>query len=301
MADAEVSQLIRVDAIDILVDLAGHTAGLRLKVFADKPAPVQISYLGYPNTSGMGAMDFDLTDPFADPPDMTDAFFSEALLRLPRTFATYTPPADAPAVAAAPGLAGGHVTFGSFHVVSKINRVVLECWAGILKAVPDARLLLCARGIEQPWNARRMLAAFENLGVEPGRIELAGARPMVDYLRLHERVDIQLDTFPVNGHTVLCHGLWMGVPPVALAGGSHAGRLGTSVLQNIGLAELIAADTGQYIERAAALAGDRARLSDLRASMRERMLRSALMDHAGFARDVEAAYREAWRACCLKR
>jgi predicted O-linked N-acetylglucosamine transferase (SPINDLY family) len=299
MSDDAAAALIRQDEIDILIDLAGHTGFSRPLLLARKPAPVQVSYLGYPNTSGLDAMDWLLTDHFVDPPGMTESQFSEKLLRLPRTFASYTPPASAAAeVVAAPALSSGAVTFGSFNVLSKLNAPLLKCWAGILRELPESRLMLCTRGIDQPSNKARISGIFQSHGVEPARIECVGAREMPDYLRLHERVDLALDSFPVNGHTITCHALWMGVPVIALAGRTHPSRLGVSVLSNLNLTDLIAADTDSYVRLAVELGGNIPRLAGLRAGMRQRMSRSPLLDHAAFARDVEAAYRRVWMTYC---
>jgi predicted O-linked N-acetylglucosamine transferase (SPINDLY family) len=298
MSDDAAAALIRGDEIDILIDLAGHTGFSRPLLLARKPAPVQISYLGYPNTSGLDAMDWLITDYYVDPPGMTESQFSEQLLRLPRTFATYTPPPFAPAVAAAPAIQRGGVTLGSFNVLSKLNEPVLQCWAAILHELPESRLLMCTRGIDQPSNAQRILGIFQSHGIETQRIELIGARDMPDYLRLHERVDLALDPYPVNGHTITCHALWMGVPVIALTGRTHPSRLGVSVLSNLSLSELIAADIDSYVRLAVDLGRDIPRLAGLRAGMRQRMTRSPLLNHEGFARDVEAAYRRVWVSYC---
>jgi predicted O-linked N-acetylglucosamine transferase (SPINDLY family) len=243
-------------------------------------------------------MDYLLTDPLVDPPGMTESLASESLLRLPRTFACYTPPPDAPEVAPSPGLTSGNVTFGSFNVLPKLNERVLACFAGILRDLPQSRLLMCTRGIDQPSNARRIRGIFSDHGADPQRIELIGARDMSDYLQLHHRVDLALDPFPVAGHTITCHALWMGVPVITLAGKSRPSRLGASVLGNLGLDELIAEDHGAYARLAVELGRDLPRLAQLRASMRRRMIDSALLDHAGFARAVESAYRSVWQRYC---
>jgi protein O-GlcNAc transferase len=297
-ADRDVGQLIRQDQIDVLVDLAGHTGGNRLVVFATKPAPVQVTYLGYFTTTGMDAVDYRITDAFADPPGMTERFHSEELLRLPQTFACYCPPADAPPVGPLPALANGYVTFGSFNVLQKINQPLLESWSTLLNRVSGSRLIMVANGLQYPSVRQRIVAAFRHGGVEQERLTLLDKLNVEEYLATHNQVDVILDSFPVNGHTVTCHGLWMGVPGVTLAGSTYWQRLGTSVMSNLGLSELVAQTPGDYVDIAAKLAGDLPRLAELRATMRDRMANSPLMNGAGFARKVEAAYRDIWRSWC---
>lgn len=300
-SDQDVCGLIRKDQIDILVDLAGHTGGNRLAVFAMRPAPVQVTYLGYIGSTGLVAIDYRMTDALADPPGMTEQFHSERLLRLPRTFACYRPPEDAPAVAPLPALLAGHVTFGSFNTLEKINERLLECWCKILGRVPRSRLIMVAQGLRHPSVQQRILALFGRNDIEPDRLTLMDKQPFEEYLLIHQRVDLMLDTFPVNGHTVSCHGLWMGLPVISLAGNSYCQRLGLSVMNNIGLNDLIARTPEEYIKITVKLATDVSRLGELRATMRRRMESSPLMDAPGFARDVEAAYRNIWQSWCAAR
>jgi protein O-GlcNAc transferase len=299
--DREVGQLIRHDQIDILVDLAGHTGGNRLLVFATRPAPVQVTYLGYIDTTGLEAIDYRMTDGYADPLGMTERFYSEQLLRLPQTFACYTPPADAPPVGSLPALDNGYATFGSFSIVPKINQSLLECWCAVLMRVPRSRLIMVADGLRSPSVQRSIVALFGRAGVERARLTLLDQENFDDYLATHHRVDIMLDTFPVNGHTVTCHGLWMGAPAVCMAGRTYCQRLGFSVMSNLGLSELVAQTPGEYVNIAVKLAGDLPRLAELRGSMRQRMENSPLMNAAAFARNVEAAYRDIWRSWCAGR
>jgi predicted O-linked N-acetylglucosamine transferase (SPINDLY family) len=299
--DPDVRQLIRQDQIDILVDLVGHTGGSRLLVFAARPAPVQVSYLGYIDTTGMDAIDYRITDAFADPPGMTERFHSERLLRLPQTIACYSPPADAPAVGPLPALANGYMTFGCFTIVPKINQTLLECWCAVLSQVPRSRLIIVADGLRYPSVQQSIVALFQRGGIEPQRFTLLDQQNFDEYLATHQRVDVILDSFPVNGHTVTCHGLWMGVPVVCLAGRTYCQRLGFSVMSNLGLSDLVAQTSRQYVDIAVKLAADLPRLADLRAAMRPRMASSPLMDAAAFARNVEAAYRGIWRSWCAGR
>lgn len=299
--DSAVGQMIRDDRIDILVDLSGHSAGNRLLVFAVRPAPVQVAYLGYFDTTGMKAMDYRFTDDFADPPGMTEQFHTEQLMRLPRTFACYCPPAAAPDVGPLPAISNGYVTFANFGILQKINLPLLECWSEILGRVPRSRLMLMAKGLQHASVQQRILAIFRDRGIDPERLTLLKARSLEEYLAMHQRVDVILDSFPVNGHTVTCHGLWMGVPVVSLAGNAYCQRLGFSVMSNLGLSDLVAQTPREYAEIAVRLANDLPRLMELRATMRARMLQSPLMDGPGFARNIEAAYRQIWRTWCATR
>jgi len=296
LPDAQAASLIRQDRIDILVDLAGHTAGNRLLLFAKRPAPVQATYLGYPATTGLATMDYRLTDALADPPGQTDAYCTEKLLRLPRTAWCFIPPEDAPPVGELPALAAGHVTFGSFNDLAKLNDAVLKDWAGILHAVPAARLLIRARGISAASVRRRLLGTMSDLGIRSDRLELRDwvADPLAGY----HAIDIALDSFPYHGTTTTCEALWMGVPVITLAGEAHVSRVGVSLLTNIGLPELVAGDREHYQQIAADLAGDLPRLTHLRATLRQRMTSSPLMDAPRFARGIEGAYQAMWQAWC---
>jgi len=290
--------LIRGDQIDILVDLAGHTAGNRLKVFAHKPAPVQVTYLGYPNTTGLSAMDYRLTDAWSDP-EGEEAFYAERLVRLPDGFLCYRPPADSPEVAPPPALAEGHVTFGSFNNLAKVNPGVVALWSQLLTKVGDARLIIKTASLDDPATCERYYRMFEERGIARGRIDLLGHVPaLTGHLGQYARLDIALDTFPYNGTTTTCEALWMGVPVVTLAGRQHAGRVGVSLLNNAGVAEWIAASPEQYIALAVQLAADIQGLVTVRANLRQRLAGSRLCDGKLFARTVEAAYREMWRSWC---
>jgi protein O-GlcNAc transferase len=297
-SDDEVERMVRDDRIDILVDLAGHTADNRLPVFARKPAPVQATWLGYPGTTGLRTIDYRLTDAVADPPG-TEAEATEKLVHLPRGFLCFEAPADAPAVSPLPARSAPVVTFGSFNNAIKINDAVARLWAAVLRTVPRSRLLIKAFQIDHGDNRRRLETVFAAAGVEPGRVDI---RPPYDQSRSHlatyGELDIALDPFPYNGTTTSCETLWMGVPIIALRGDRHAARVGASLLTAVGVPELIAESPADYVAKAAALAADLDRLATLRAGLRERMRASPLADPAGFARQVEAAYREMWRGWC---
>jgi predicted O-linked N-acetylglucosamine transferase (SPINDLY family) len=297
-SDERLAKLVRDDRIDILVDLAGHIGGNRLLMFARKPAPVQVTYLGYQNTTGMSAMDYRLTDAHADPPGTTEQWHTEELVRLPRTFFVYQPSPTAPPVSPLPAAANKFVTFGSFNNFSKVTPEVLAAWAEILRRVPDARLLVLAH--VTPGLERYVRDAFERERIAGERIALARCCPHDAYLKLIAGVDIALDPFPFNGHTTTCDCLWQGVPVVSWAGTTYVSRFGSSALMNLGLEELVSGSRDAYVEIAAALAEDRSQLVHLRKELRGRMLRSPILDAQAFTRELEAAYRETWTRWCAK-
>lgn len=294
--DDALADLIRQDRIDVLVDLAGHTANGRLPLFARRPAPVQITWLGYPNTTGMKAFNARFTDEVADPKGAgAEAFHTETLVRLPQGFLCYGPPREAPPVAPLPALHRKHFTFGSFNSLLKVNAKVISAWAEILKRTPGSRLLLKGLLQRDAANRRRFEKLFEDRGVSLGRIALIPAVPEFrDHLATYAQVDLALDPFPYNGTTTTCEALWMGVPTLTLRGDRHAGRVGASILSRVGLEAFIAEDLGSYIQSAELWAGRARALSDLRAGLRNRMAASALCDAQGFAAQMEAAYRELW-------
>jgi protein O-GlcNAc transferase len=295
--DAEVAEIVRGDGIDLLVDLTGHTASHRLPVFARKPAPVQLAYIGYPNTRGLPAIDYWITDAVADP-DGAERHYTEKPIRLPRCFLCYRSPEEL-AVSPPPMRTAGHVTFGSFNNFSKASPATLELWAQVLAAVPGSRLLLKARTMQTPSLRAVVAATFAKRGVSADRLQMEGWTPERSaHYRAYDRVDIALDPFPYNGTTTTCEALWMGVPVVALLGDRHAARIGASLLTAVGLPELVADTPAAYVEIAAGLAGDLERLQALRAGMRQRLLASPLCDGQGLALAIEAAYRAAWRNWC---
>jgi predicted O-linked N-acetylglucosamine transferase (SPINDLY family) len=297
MNDEAVADRIYTDKIDILVDLSGHTAGHRLLVFARKPAPVQVTYLGSLTTTGLTAIDYKLTDRFLTP-DGTAERFSEELFRLPHCFVCYQPPQGAPHVAPLPSSKGGQVTFGSFNNLSKLTPAVAGLWAQILHALPDARLVLKYASLTDAGQRKRFLDLFAQNGIPADRIELLSGTLAPAHLADYSRVDIGLDPFPYNGCTTTCEALWMGVPVITLAGVMSYSRFGVSLLSNLGMEDLIAMTPEAYVEKAVALAKGRRRLAALRAELRPRMAASVLCDAKAFARDVEQAYRSMWRRWC---
>jgi predicted O-linked N-acetylglucosamine transferase (SPINDLY family) len=300
LRDGQVAELVREDSIDILVDLAGHTAQNRLLVFARKPAPVQVTWLGYCTTTGMMAMDYRLTDACADPPGASEHLHVEQLVRLPEVFACFRPWEDSPPVSALPATSARHVTFGSFHTLAKLNAPLLECWARILLLVPDSRLLIACTGLTESSQRRRLADFFAGKGIGSARLDFRGRQSLADYLALHHSVDVLLDSHPFTAHTVSCHALWMGVPVVTLAGSTHCSRMVASVLRALGLHEWIARTPDQYVRIACEQATDLRRLAQLRASLRPRMATSPLTDARRFARNVEAAFRQMWGKWCME-
>jgi protein O-GlcNAc transferase len=297
--DERVAEKIREDGIDILVDLAGHTAGNRLLVFARRAAPVQITYLGYPGTTGLPEMDFRLSDSFADPPGMTEALHSETLWRLPVCNWCYGEPDGLPAVRASRG--NGPICFGTFNNFAKASPAVMELWAEILRAAPSSRLMIKSPATGEASVRRRTAEFFESRGVRAERLELRGLEADVrSHLEVYNQTDIALDTFPYHGTTTTCEAMSMGVPVVTLAGKSHVSRVGVSLLSCVGLAELIAQTGEEYVAIAVKLAKDLPRLADLRGTLRPRMCESPLMDAPKFAWNVEAAYRQMWQGWCEK-
>lgn len=296
VSDEEAFRQITADGIDILVELSGHTAGNRLHLLARKPAPVQVSYLGYPATTGLASINYRIVDAITDPPGEDDAVHTEALVRLPGSFLTYLPGQDPPAVMPPPAAARGYITFGSFNNPIKINAEVVAAWVRILQAVPGSRLLLKGFAFDSDAAVDRFREMFAAQGIGAERIELIAWHPEVkSHLELYGQIDIALDPFPYNGTTTTCEALWMGVPVLTLAGDRHSARVGASLLATVGLSEFVSSSSDDYVACAVRLAADPARLAALRASLRERTRSSPLLDAEGFTRKLEAAYDTMWQ------
>lgn len=299
--DEQADKLIRTDEIDILVDLAGHTGDNRLGVFARKPAPVQITYLGYPNTTGLDAVDYRITDERTDPEGTCEDYYSEQLIRLPGIFLCYNPLPGAPAVSGLPALSNGHITFGSFNNLAKITPAVLKLWTRILHEIPTSHLVLKNESLNDAAVRRRLAAVFADSGISKSRIQLTGWKETYhEHLLGYRGVDISLDTFPYNGTTTTCESLWMGVPVITLAGGMHAGRVGLSILSQAGLEDFIAATHDEYLGIAKVHAGSAGRLSEIRSRLRGRMMYSELCNGGRFTRKLESKYRDIWMVWCQR-
>lgn len=292
--DASVVQQIRADRIDILIDLSGHTPHHRLALFAAKPAPVQVTYLGYPGTTGLHTMDYRLTDNVLDPPG-GGRHYSESLLRLDSGFACYRAPEFAPPVSDAPFERQGHITFGSFAGAAKHNPKVVSLWAEVLRRTPGSRLLLRFQGADQGVIQQQCRKAFSRCGVDAERIEFGDIRSFVEHLAQYAQIDVALDTFPWSSHTTLCEALWMGVPVVTLAGDSSASQMGASVLRSLGRPQWIASESESYVDIAVRLAQDRQGLRQLRASLRKQMSQSGVCNAVQVTRNIEACLRRVWR------
>ena len=296
-SDADIAAMIRADSIDILIDLAGHTATNRLPIFARKPAPLQVAWLGYPNTTGLSTMDYRITDAFADPRGMTEAFHTEKLHRMPDCFSCFRAPADAPAVAPLHAMRTGRVTFGSFNNFAKITPEVISVWSNILKRIPTSTLFLKYKDLESVPMTQFIHHQFMTRGVLVSQLRIQGDDAShVEHMARYNNIDIALDPFPYNGTTTTLDALWMGAPVITLEGASHVGRVGVSQMSNLGLQELIAHNQSEYVEIAVALANDLPRLAALRAGMRERMLASPLMNVARFTSNLEQGYEQMWAA-----
>ena len=294
MTDQQLADLVRDDRIDILVDLNLHMKGCRLAVFARKPAPVQITFLGYCGTTGLKTIDWCITDPHMLLPGC-EKYFTEKMLPLPDCYWCYRPSPTAPPVGPLPMRKQGHVTFGSLNTLAKVNDQVIRLWSRLLDAVPDSRLAVHVPGGASNRGALNHFAAH---GIGPDRLDALGRQDRDAYLDLYNRIDIALDPFPYNGGTTTFDALWMGVPVVTLAGKLPLARAGVTILTHLGLTELIAQSQEQYVKIAADLACDPDRLTDLRSNLRERLRESVLMDEPNYVRNLESAYRDAWKAWC---
>jgi predicted O-linked N-acetylglucosamine transferase (SPINDLY family) len=298
MADDELAAQIRADGIDILIDLAGHTGDNRLLTFARKPAPVQATYLGYPATTGLTAIDYRITDVHAEPPGMTERFNVEQLWRLPEIFCCYRASENSPAVIDRPPMEdNGFVTFGCFNNFSKVTDPVLALWARLLQQVPTARLMLEIHGIDNPQVRAELDERLARLGMPLDRLILIPRKRENQYV-LYNQIDIALDPFPCNGGTTSLDTVWMGVPFVTLAGGHFTSRIGVTILTNAGMPELIARTEDEYVQIAAELAQDAARLTATRSGLRERAQTGPLMDAKRFTTHMEQAYRGMWQTWC---
>jgi protein O-GlcNAc transferase len=300
--DDKLIRQIRGDKIDVLMDLSLHTGGHRLQVFAHRPAPVQVTFGGYPGTTGLHAVDYRLTDPYLDPPGQHDEDYVERSIRLPHSFWCYDPAAmeveNFPQPGPPPAASAGYVTFGCLNNFRKISDVSLELWARVMGRLPDSRLLILAPlGGHRDALAQRMV----RWGVDPDRIGFVDRGPRENYLDAYRRIDIFLDTIPYNGHTTSLDSIWLGVPVVTIVGNTVVGRAGWSQACNLGLTDLAARSGEQFVEIASSLAKDLPRLAELRRSLRDRMRKSPICDAAGWTRGIEAAYRQMWRTWCETR
>lgn len=293
-SDEAVAEMIQRDQIDILMDLASHTTGNRLTLFAKKPAPLQGTYLGYASTTGLRAIDFRFTDDWVDPPGESEAYHTEQLVRLPHTQWVYRPPIGVPEVAQLPAEKNSHITFGVATNLAKINHETIDMWRQVLKAVANSTLIIKGAGTEDPATQQRIHSLFAEAGINPERIRFEPSVPLLEYFNFFSRVDIILDTYPFAGGTTSCHALYMGTPTVTRTGNTSVSRVGASLLHNVCLPELIADSPEKFAQIAVELANDRDGLAKIRASLRSRMKQSPLMNEVTFVKNLESSYRMLW-------
>lgn len=295
LTDDRVAELVQQDGIDILVDLSGHTQYHRLLTFVRKPAPVQVTWIGMPITTGLSAMDYRLTNKHIDPDGMNDQYHSEILVRLSSS-ACFQPEADLPAVNSLPALTNGYVTFSSFNDTSKITPAVFALWARILAMLPDSRLMMIC-----PEYARGQINhEFMAHGIGSDRLILINKLPLLDYLAMHNNVDIALDPFPCNGGTITRNSLWMGVPVATLAGNRPITRVGLMLMSQVGLEAFIAENEEAYVQIALRWAHDLDGLSRIRNELRQRVQDAPFSNAEGYTREIETAYRQMWRIWCAR-
>ncbi len=287
-----VFSMVKDDRIDILVDLAGHTENNRLPLFMKKPAPVQITYLGYPDTTGLTSIDYRLTDACADP-EGSERFYTEKLIRLENCFLCYRPPDVLPALSDTPGLKNGYITFGSFNNLPKINNVTINVWSDLLNRLPDSKLYLKTKPFDDLHIRKKYTQLFHDHGISSDRLILKGHNYTTErHLIEYNSVDIALDTFPYNGTTTTFEALLMGVPVVSLAGTCHAGRVGRSILSALGMTDLVSQNHEEYIDIALNLAKDITALNNIHLQLRENLLSSVLCDAVTFTKNLEAIYKK---------
>jgi predicted O-linked N-acetylglucosamine transferase (SPINDLY family) len=297
LTDMQLTEKIRTDEIDILIDCAGHMGGNRLNVFAYHAAPIQISAFGYPCTTGLLSMDHRISDCFTED-SKSKSYYTEHVIELDYPFCVFSAPEQSPEIQPLPLLTNGYVTFGSTHTLSRLNRKVISLWADVLNAVKNAQLLIFRTTLSES-TIERISGWFLESGIQLSRIQFVSKIPDSGHLSVYNNIDCLLDTFPWSGHTTACEALWMGVPVLTLYGDRHAGRMVSSVLQHAGLKELIAYSKDDYVDKAMHIASDTAKLAKMRKMMRDKLQHSKLMDTAGYVREVESVFRKLWDNYCL--
>lgn len=295
-SDEDAARLIVSDKIDILIDCTGHMADNRLPLFAGKCAPIQVAWIGYPNTTGLHAIDYRFTDYIVDP-ENGPLLYSEKLVRLANGFCAWTPPENAPVVDESPCLKNGFVTFGSLHTLSRLNKLVIVLWSRVLAGVPGSRLIIFRNTLNDEI-INRLSAWFSENYIDPKRVVFQRDVPPEGHLSVYRDIDIALDTFPWSGHTTACEALWMGVPVITLRGDRSAGRMVASVLTQVGMSDWIAESDEQYIEKVCSFSRDTVGLSDIRKKLRDKLQTSALCDGIACTREVETKLREMWERWC---
>jgi predicted O-linked N-acetylglucosamine transferase (SPINDLY family) len=303
LSDTELQATVVADGVDVLFDLSGHTTGHRLTAFARRMAPVQVSWLAYPNTTGLDSMDYRISDEIVEPSGDADRFSTEKIVRLPGGFHLYRPTYRIPdSVAPLPALKNGFITFGSFNNLKKAGMETYAAWAGILKAVPGSHLAIKDRNLDAHYNVERVKSILASYGVDPRRVTIKGMlKNNFDHLSGYNIIDIALDCFPYNGTTTTCEALLMGCPVVTVLGDTHVSRVSASILTHISHPEWIAADANEYVKKAVELSSDLEKLSAIRSNLREEMYRSPLCDTSRMVREMTEAIRTMWRNWCARR
>jgi len=298
MDDLHLANQIRTDGIDILIDLAGHTANSRIRVMAYQAAPIQVTYLGYPTTSGLKHIDYRLTDAAIDPKGISDSWYTEQLIHLDSCFFCLSPLGDSVPISRLPALHNKMFCFGAFHNTSKVSDTIIKLWSKVLAQIPESQILLQAAAYDDPDIVRYFQSCFEKYGIKRHRVQCMGTLPFEQYLKLHHQIDIMLDTQPWTGHTTSCHALWMGIPVLTLAGKRHASRIGQRLMLALNLPEWVAKDHQDFVKKAVQFAMDRNGLDILRQNMRTRILESGISDRKQYVHSLEQVFRQLWLEWC---
>jgi protein O-GlcNAc transferase len=293
------AQEIYNDKIDILIDLAGHTGNNRLPLFAHKPAPIQMTYLGYPDTTGLSTVDYRIVDQYVEPPEEDGLYTTEKPLRVPHSYFCYTPIEKCPATGDTPALKNGYITFGSFNNYAKVSDAIVDVWAAVLKAIPTSKFLLKNQALKDPDTWQHFKARMVERGIDPHRLHYSKfEKSTQDHLRVYQKVDIALDSFPYNGATTTFEALWMGVPVVTLVGNAHVSRVGKSILATLGFDNLIANTSDEFVSICQTLANDIKYVQNFRQTIREKMQTSPVMDAKTFTKQFEELLLSAWNNWC---
>jgi predicted O-linked N-acetylglucosamine transferase (SPINDLY family) len=298
MDDQQVASQIQKDGIDILVDLAGHTANSRIRVMTYQAAPIQINYLGYPTTSGLKHIDYRLTDAVIDPNGTSDSYYTEKLIHIDPCFFCLSSLGNKLPVSPTPALHNKKICFGAFHNTSKVNEIIIQLWSKVLLQIPESKILLQASAYDDPDIVRYFQTCFEKYGIKNHRVVCIGTLPFEQYLKLHHQIDIMLDTQPWTGHTTSCHSLWMGVPILTLSGIRHASRIGQRLILALDLPEWIARDHHDFVKKAVHLTKHLNELNTLRQSMRHRIIESGISNRSQYVHSLENTFRQLWVSWC---
>jgi predicted O-linked N-acetylglucosamine transferase (SPINDLY family) len=300
MDDLHLANQIQTDGIDILIDLAGHTANSRIRVMTYQSAPIQVTYLGYPTTSGLQHIDYRLTDAIIDPKFTSDSWYTEQLIHLDSCFFCLSSLGNRVPISPLPSLQNNAFCFGAFHNTSKVSDMIIKLWSKVLEQIPESKILLQAAAYDDPDIVRYFQTCFEKNGIKRDRVQCVGALPFEQYLKMHHKIDIMLDTQPWTGHTTSCHALWMGIPILTLSGNRHASRIGQRLMLALNMPEWVALDHHDFVKKAVLFAKDRNGLDILRKNMRTRILESGISDRKQYVHSLEKIFRQLWIEWCVK-